>query len=222
MNHEHQQQLLQNMLSILNRDREMNENIRNIRNERNHRNNRNDRNDSSFSTFFSGLFLSGLQSYLQQDRTPLVNHLERTVQNYITPSNIERMMNVMENIQNVHNVHNVHNIQNIQNVHIEDDDAAYSYSFEAYYNQGNEEKKEEKNNEGNEYNGKIIVPCELDEKEKERYVQYDSCAICFEPFNMNDPCLSIALTECKHAYHLQCINEWFKRKKDCPVCRTSL
>lgn len=229
MNHQHQ--LLQNMLTILNRDRDMNSENMN-ENNRNNNNNNNNENSSSFSTFFSGLLFSGLQSYLQQDRTPLVNHIGRAMQQYMTQPNMEHVMEMINNINingNRNNGNNGNNGNGSAHFHYEyneyeNDDAAYAYRFEEVYiyNNNNQENKESKENLNNEYSGKIVIPCELDEKEKERYSQYDSCSICFEAFNMNDPSLSIALTECKHAYHLQCINEWFKRKKDCPVCRNSL
>lgn len=219
MNREHL--LLQNMLSILNRNRDMNSgNEENIRNENNN-------NNSSFSTFFSGLLFSGLQSYLQQDRAPLVNH----IQHYVTRSNIDRVMEIVQEFQQREMMNqnayenNENNENNEYHFHYEyndnNDDIHYAYQYEAYVH-NNQESKESKENRNNEYNGKIIIPCELEEKERERYSQYDSCSICFESFNLSDPSLSIALTECKHAYHLLCINEWFKRKKDCPVCRKSL
>lgn len=234
MNHQQQQLLqLQNMLSILNRgndDRNNDTNERNRNDNSYNNNNNNNNNTSSFSTFFSGLFLSGIQSYLQQDRRPIMNHLERAMENYITQSNIDHMMDIIQ--QNLNENMNDLNENNMNNVNIRhhynnnnNDDGYYSYRFEAYYennenNQNNE--NDHKENLNNEYNGKIVIPCELDEKVKERYSQYDSCSICFEDFDLNDPSLSIALTECKHAYHLSCINEWFKRKKDCPVCRKTL
>ncbi|CAL0334614.1 unnamed protein product [Lupinus luteus] len=43
----------------------------------------------------------------------------------------------------------------------------------------------------------------------------DSCSICLEPFNINDPS---TLTCCKHEYHLHCILEWSQRSKECPIC----
>ncbi|KAK7245831.1 hypothetical protein RIF29_40683 [Crotalaria pallida] len=47
----------------------------------------------------------------------------------------------------------------------------------------------------------------------------DSCSICLEPFNTNDP---PTLTCCKHEYHLHCILEWSQRSKECPICWQSL
>ncbi|OIV95849.1 hypothetical protein TanjilG_06825 [Lupinus angustifolius] len=47
----------------------------------------------------------------------------------------------------------------------------------------------------------------------------DSCSICLEPFNTNDP---PTITCCKHEYHLHCILEWSQRSKECPICSQSL
>ncbi|CAL8991699.1 unnamed protein product [Prunus brigantina] len=43
----------------------------------------------------------------------------------------------------------------------------------------------------------------------------DSCSICLEPFNCDDPA---TITSCKHEYHLHCILEWSQRSKECPIC----
>lgn len=43
----------------------------------------------------------------------------------------------------------------------------------------------------------------------------DSCSICLEPFNSDDPA---TITSCKHEYHLHCILEWSQRSKECPIC----
>ncbi|KAE9594665.1 hypothetical protein Lal_00037461 [Lupinus albus] len=47
----------------------------------------------------------------------------------------------------------------------------------------------------------------------------DSCSICLEPFNTNEP---PTITCCKHDYHLHCILEWSQRSKECPICWQSL
>ncbi|KAL6970384.1 RING-type E3 ubiquitin transferase [Sarracenia purpurea var. burkii] len=43
----------------------------------------------------------------------------------------------------------------------------------------------------------------------------DTCSICLEPFNSQDP---PTVTNCRHDYHLQCILEWSQRSKECPIC----
>ncbi|PON80148.1 43kDa postsynaptic protein [Parasponia andersonii] len=46
-------------------------------------------------------------------------------------------------------------------------------------------------------------------------LEEDSCSICLEPFNSDDPS---TITSCRHEYHLHCILEWSQRSKECPIC----
>ena len=41
------------------------------------------------------------------------------------------------------------------------------------------------------------------------------CVICLETFDTHD---SIIMLPCKHAFHKNCIQEWFKFKLTCPLC----
>ncbi|KAE9616793.1 putative transcription factor C2H2 family [Lupinus albus] len=43
----------------------------------------------------------------------------------------------------------------------------------------------------------------------------DACSICLEAFSNSDPS---SVTNCKHAFHLQCILEWCQRSSQCPMC----
>ena len=43
----------------------------------------------------------------------------------------------------------------------------------------------------------------------------NECIICLENMKTGD---KIKILECGHIYHNECINDWFKRKKECPVC----
>ena len=49
--------------------------------------------------------------------------------------------------------------------------------------------------------------------------QYNECSICLTEFS-NDS--EVSVTKCKHVFHNECIVEWSKYKKDCPVCRKNL
>jgi len=31
-----------------------------------------------------------------------------------------------------------------------------------------------------------------------------------------------AITECQHMFHAKCVDEWFRRKPECPLCRTEV
>lgn len=42
-----------------------------------------------------------------------------------------------------------------------------------------------------------------------------SCSICLDDLDRNIKQLS-----CKHQFHAKCINEWIKRQRTCPMCKT--
>ena len=44
-----------------------------------------------------------------------------------------------------------------------------------------------------------------------------SCCICLENYKMYDKTLTIM--SCDHLFHENCVNDWFKFKKICPLCR---
>ncbi|XP_060170808.1 uncharacterized protein LOC132601760 [Lycium barbarum] len=46
----------------------------------------------------------------------------------------------------------------------------------------------------------------------------DICAICQAEFEHEE---TIGTLQCGHEYHVDCINQWLLRKKDCPMCRAS-
>mmetsp|Transcript_9236 Transcript_9236/g.24835 ORF Transcript_9236/g.24835 Transcript_9236/m.24835 type:complete len:184 (-) Transcript_9236:187-738(-) len=52
------------------------------------------------------------------------------------------------------------------------------------------------------------------------YDEDEPCIICLERKEATQPCRVLF---CKHAYHKQCIDEWWLRKRDrslrCPICR---
>ena len=43
----------------------------------------------------------------------------------------------------------------------------------------------------------------------------NECIICLEKMIIGD---KIKILGCGHIYHYKCIDEWFKRKKECPLC----
>lgn len=43
------------------------------------------------------------------------------------------------------------------------------------------------------------------------------CSICHENINAVGWCKMFYA--CKHAYHIRCLNEWFVRRLNCPLCR---
>merc|ERR1719146_603485 len=45
------------------------------------------------------------------------------------------------------------------------------------------------------------------------------CCCCCENFNAER---TIVRTPCEHYYHLECLGEWLKLAKTCPICRCDL
>ena len=45
------------------------------------------------------------------------------------------------------------------------------------------------------------------------------CVICLEKFVIRE---SISTLSCGHFFHSTCLNEWFKKKEDCPLCRLEI
>ncbi|KIM24887.1 hypothetical protein M408DRAFT_331556 [Serendipita vermifera MAFF 305830] len=48
----------------------------------------------------------------------------------------------------------------------------------------------------------------------------NSCAICLEDYTPTDMCTK--LPRCLHFYHKDCVKEWLKTAKTCPVCRENV
>lgn len=55
----------------------------------------------------------------------------------------------------------------------------------------------------------------INEKEIDQDIE-KSCIICFENFIIKD----VAILNCGHYFHLNCINKWFKKEGKCPICRS--
>ncbi|GKU90877.1 hypothetical protein SLEP1_g4821 [Rubroshorea leprosula] len=47
----------------------------------------------------------------------------------------------------------------------------------------------------------------------------DSCVICRLDYEDGD---TLTMLACNHSYHLECINNWLKRNKVCPLCNTEV
>ncbi|KAM7250906.1 hypothetical protein ACFE04_022789 [Oxalis oulophora] len=48
----------------------------------------------------------------------------------------------------------------------------------------------------------------------------EECVICLEEFEQGCQCCQ--LVQCKHIYHLHCIDTWLNVNKHCPLCRQSV
>ena len=59
-----------------------------------------------------------------------------------------------------------------------------------------------------------------EEKKNKEILLNEMCGICFEMLDTEDKC--IYLRDCKHMYHMKCINQWRKHNNTCPSCRQSI
>lgn len=49
-----------------------------------------------------------------------------------------------------------------------------------------------------------------------------SCAICLNDYTDYDELIEVILLKCNHYYCRECIEEWYKSKNECPLCRKKL
>ncbi len=63
---------------------------------------------------------------------------------------------------------------------------------------------------------------ELTELFKQHYKQTPECSICKECININKDNDTYLVPCCKQYFHVECLDEWVKYKKDCPLCRKNI
>lgn len=47
----------------------------------------------------------------------------------------------------------------------------------------------------------------------------DTCSICLYGYKQDDKLVKL---NCSHIYHKECIFDWFKKSRNCPLCRLSV
>ena len=60
--------------------------------------------------------------------------------------------------------------------------------------------------------GRLFSPIRL-------HTDHDECPICMEPFAV-DAIVTALPCDARHYFHRQCVQEWSRRSKACPICRT--
>ena len=65
-------------------------------------------------------------------------------------------------------------------------------------------------------NSKIIEKVKKNIVSLEEIDKSSTCSICLEEFNSEK---EIAILDCKHIYHMECIIEWINKDTSCPLCR---
>lgn len=63
-----------------------------------------------------------------------------------------------------------------------------------------------------------LVPCKFQSVECKAGI--DRCAICQVEYEEEEEV--VALPNCDHPYHLECISKWLQIKKICPICNTEI
>ena len=58
-----------------------------------------------------------------------------------------------------------------------------------------------------------------EEDAKDQDETYRKCTICFEDFAEGD---EMRILLCFHRYHDKCIQNWFKNKITCPICKANM
>ena len=75
------------------------------------------------------------------------------------------------------------------------------------------------NNENNNFRNNLYLKC-CKFKYRNKYVGDKSIFFNFHEFSKNIFDKPYMLTPCNHVFHSDCLEEWFKMKKECPNCRT--
>ncbi len=48
---------------------------------------------------------------------------------------------------------------------------------------------------------------------------FDTCPICFSGYKKDEKLIQL---KCSHIYHRECVFDWFKKNRVCPLCRLSV
>lgn len=122
---------------------------------------------------------------------------------YIPETNGRSLM-LMDNIHEILN-----NIRNNDNIFQNDLERALTESF----NESQDSLKRSDNDVVVEFNS-------IKYENLENNTSYDvKCMICLEEFESD---LEVVLTDCTHIFHLDCLKEWIRYKKECAVCRNEI
>lgn len=86
--------------------------------------------------------------------------------------------------------------------------------------QNNNNNKRPHNNMNNIHNNNNNnQESEQNKKIKIDIIEKEECAICLDELDNNT---QKALLQCFHKFHKSCIDDCFKNKKECPICRTKV
>ena len=77
------------------------------------------------------------------------------------------------------------------------------------------------NFKNNNFGNNVYVSC-CKFKNRNKYVGNKSIFLNFHEFSKNIFDKPYMITPCNHIFHSDCLEEWFKMKKECPNCRTEI
>jgi hypothetical protein len=168
------------------------------------------------------IFDSVLQTYQESQQERYLNSNRDNIND--SKENITYIRNIL-NVRNINN--NYDNNRNILSNIVTDSNMSNMISlFITNYmenrdeeNRNEENRNEENRNEENknEENKDIkLNECRFCELNDETRKNNENCSICFEIFKDNE---IVNITYCNHIYHNNCITEWIKINKTCPLCR---
>ncbi len=85
--------------------------------------------------------------------------------------------------------------------------------------QRQEEFQKKKNQRLSETERESLTECVILDDESECKEAADPCSICIDGFESGDDCRRLP---CGHLFHKECIDEWFDRSSQCPLCKHKL
>jgi hypothetical protein len=112
-------------------------------------------------------------------------------------------------LENSNNIYDFHNINYSNNSDI----------FESVISQINEGNNFESNTHSQGVNKNILKLLPKNKVNDINKLDEKKCVICLEYFVVGDELTTIP---CFHLFHPKCINEWFKSKNTCPICKTKI
>ena len=65
----------------------------------------------------------------------------------------------------------------------------------------------------------IETPIEYTEIQYNENENIDTCSICLYGYKVDEKLVKL---NCSHIYHKECIFDWFKKSRNCPLCRLSV
>ena len=66
---------------------------------------------------------------------------------------------------------------------------------------------------------KLSIEKETFDPNKESHKEFCSCRVCLEDYKEDE---ELGILPCKHFFHYNCVQEWGKRKPNCPYCNVEI